>query len=584
MTNNQKKVLVVLGKNMPTRHNLKGNFEVIIGHASCKENIEALGSRFVDIDTLVDAGSVYEAAAFLEELPKVQMVDGTSITKAFEYKGYDMWWVHYNSLFYFFCIPYTQHKRLLDYVRTFSHVTFYKPTYESLFSCYLQAYGCEMETMTDMRFKKKSFIHGGVAIQILLTFLFLPFLMIIRRPVMVFVGDKLEKQKDYDARMRFVYEELRRRQLGFVEFLRSLESWKTVLQHAWIRKRPVVYAEAVVAVGHLLSFICGGRRKAREYFDDRFLAKNNNPEVHFRFLLARWYMLGVYDDIWSIRAMRCVLAMIGVQGALTTAMTERSFQAILGCKLHSIPTIGILHGVASRFSTTYDYMTGYDGKKMLSVDMYGVWSEWWKEHYIKESDAYRPEQLFVSGPMRPAVLKAVPATENYQGPTRVLLVAEQAAAPREVMVYVDELLKQKDMELTIKFRPVRDGFETWLSEHRPDVLKTDAVKLYKGNMQEAIEKADVVIGCHSTGVLEALLQLKVPIFLFTHKWGDYFNMAASKDRKHFLAKNPEELVTLIQQAKMIPQQFMEDLREQYFGDSNKNGSVWAVDQLEKYVT
>jgi hypothetical protein len=222
---------------------------------------------------------------------------------------------------------------------------------------------------------------------------------------------------------------------------------------------------------------------------------------------------------------------------------------------------------------------------ILSVDKYGLWSEWWREHFIKHSDAYKPEQLYVSGPMRPlgTQKKSDPTPASKKGRVRVLFISEQVAVPEEVMPYLYKLLKQKDIELTIKFRPYRDGFERWLLKNEPQVLKMSHVRIVKGAMQEAIQNSDVAVGCQSTGVLEMLLQFKVPIYFRTQKWGDYYDIK-NYNRKHsFFAENPGELIEKIKNAKNIPVKYITDLRERYFGDPYKNGSQWVVEQMEKIL-
>ncbi|MDO8728997.1 MAG: hypothetical protein Q7K26_03865 [bacterium] len=564
-------ILVVFGEELPKR-NLSQYGEVIFGEELAK---------------LIDPGSVYEAGRLLEELPKLSFDDGSCITKSFVYHGFDLWWMHYDGLFYYFCLPYTQYKRLLEYLKNFHQVSFYRPPYKSLFLCYLQAYECEVNILREPGFKTLPFIPLGILLQILITLLSLLVLVIRKHRLMVFIGDKFEKSQDYDSRMKFIYQELRQRNLPFVEFIRSLESWKTVLQHAFIRNRPVIYSEAVAFVGQFVSILSGGRHRAKRKLGTLTLTSKREPEARFKFLVTTYYLMGAYDEIWTIRIMKWILYTISVKVAFIPAATERNFHAVLGSKLNSIPTIGILHGVASRYSTPYDFMTGFDGKKMFSVDKYGLWSEWWKAHYIKESDAYKPEQLYVSGPMRPLVVTTSnnqPPTTNNTGKVRVLFIAEQAAAPLEVMPYLHKLLEQPDIKLAIKFRPVRDRFENWLLEHESDVFEKHNLRIDKDSIQEAIQNSDVIVGCYSTAVLEALLQLKVPIFLSTHKWGDYFGMTQSAERQPFWALNPEELIKQIKNVHTIPQKFLIDLREQYFGDPHKNGSAWVVDEVERLIS
>jgi len=114
-------------------------------------------------------------------------------------------------------------------------------------------------------------------------------------------------------------------------------------------------------------------------------------------------------------------------------------------------------------------------------------------------------------------------------------------------------------------------------------LKLKHIKTVKGRMQEAIQNADIVVGCHSTGVLEALLQLKAPIFLHTQKLGDYYSIEKSDGGWNFFAKNPSELIERIKGIHNLPHGLIANMREQYFGDPHKNGSKWVVDQIEQIL-
>jgi len=578
-------VLVVFGKDFPVGRILEEKFDTIVADKMFQDNIKALGSHFIELETLIDSGSVREASVFLEGLSRLDLPNGSRPSKSFLYKGYELWWIHYTDFFNYFCLPYTQYKKLLKYLMSFSIVHLYQPPYKDLFSYYLQAYECEYNIIQKRSIKSLSFIPSGIFLQIIITLISLPFLIIKKSRLMVFIGDKFDKSQDYDFRMKFIYQELRGRNIPFVEFIRSLESWKTVIGHAIRRKRPVIYSEGVTFIGRFMSIISGGRRRAKEQFGSHNFDLEANPEIRFKLLIAMRYLHGVYDSVWAIRIMKLILRIIGVKVAMIPAATDRNFHAVLGCKLRGIPTVGILHGVAFRHSIPCEFMSGFNGEKMLSVDFYGVWSEWWKKYYIKESDAYKPEQLYVSGPIRPLeVLKESNSiTESQSGLPRVLFISEQIAVPSELMPYLYKLLKQSDIKLTIKFRPFRDGFENWLLENEPEILKLENIGIVRGGMQEAIQNTDVVVGCKSTAVLESLLQLKVPIFFRTAKWGDYFNMTESSERRHFFAENPEELIERIKDARNLPRKSIARLCEQYFGDPYKNGSKWVVDKIEQIL-
>ena len=578
-------VLVVFGEELPRGWQSLRRYDVVVASETLREPVKAASMEFVPLEPLVGPGSIYEASAFVEELSYVKLADDTRIAKSFLYKGYELWWINCGNLFHYFCLPYTRYKKLLEYLKGFQHVYVYRPSYKSMFSCYLQAYGSEMTVLPEPGLKSPSLLPFGIFLQIIITLLCMPILMMRKTRLMVYTGDKFEKDKDYDFRMRFVYEESRKRKISFVEFIRGFESWKTVVQHAFKRKRLVIYPEAITFVGRFISILSGGQSRARREFGSHLFVSETDPETRFKLLVATQYLLTVYDDMWAIRIMKWILHVIGVKAAFITAASERSFHSVLGCKLNAIPTIGIMHGVQTRHYNLYDFMPGFDGAKVLSVDTFGVWSEWWREYYLKNSHAYKSEQLRVSGIMRPLEMSngSRVSTMPHNGPVRVLFIAEQNAVPTEVMPYLRELLTRRDIELTLKFRPYRDGFETWLLQHEPSILKQKNLKIAKGSMQESIIHADVAVGCQSTGVLETVLQLKVPLYFRTQKWGDYYNLKEYDETHSFFAETPKELIEKIKNVRSIPIEALKDLQERYFGDPHRNGSKWVVEQVEKYL-
>ncbi len=529
-----------------------------------------------ELHSYVDEGSVFEAGKFLESLPNLLTKDGRLLSQSFVYKGFDMWWLHYNSLYYYFALPYVRYKRLLEYLRDFEEVSLDNVPYTNLFVCYLESFGSRVKIIS--RGDRSNYLSLGFVLQLLITFLSVPILVVLRKPILVFTGDKFDKDSDYDFRLKFIYKELRERGLQFIEEIRSLEGWENIIKNAWKRGRPAVYSEAISKLASLVSLSTGQRAKARKRVEG-LMPDGLSPDLRFKTRVASQYLYLINDDLLAIKIEKFIQKLIGIKAAYITAANERNYHAVLAAKLNSIPTVGILHGMSSKYSTPYDYMTGFKGARSMSVDKYGVWSVWWKEHYIKESDAYKKEQLYVSGPMRPLtdlVDNKVPGDK-----TQVLFVSENTVNAPEVMPYLTALVNDEALQITLKFRPYRDGFEEWLKINEPGLL--EKVSSVKTSMQEAIKDAHVVVGAHSTGVLEALLQLRVPVFFETKKWGDYYGMSNREESKKFYASTPQELLKNINHWNEVPQVQLKTMREQYFGDPSRNGSKWVVDELMSVV-
>lgn len=583
----EKSVLVIFGEELPYGGLQHGcQYDTVVASERLQQEIQAVGLTFVPIESFVKAGSIYEASALFEELSQLTLPNGTCLAKSFLYKGYELWWIHCGNLFLYFCLPYTQYKNLLTHIKDFQDVFFYRPPYVNLFSYYLKAYGNKIHILQEPGRAIRPIFPFGIFLQIVITLISLPLLVLMKRRFMLYIGDKFKKNRDYDFRMEFIYEELRRGNILFVEFIRSLESWKIVLQHAFVRRRPVIYSEAVAFVGRFCSSLSGGHRRAQREFGARNFDKVTNPEKRFKLLIASQYLLTVYDDIWTIRIMKLILRMIGVKAAFIPSATERNFPVVLGCKLVGIPTVGIQHGITPRHYAVSEFMDGFDGEKSLSVDRYGLWSEGWRQYFIKYSKVYKPEQLYVSGSMRPlqkqdmsSVTDQAPKIEDK---ISVLFISEQLAEPAEVLPYLSALINSKEFSVHLKIRPYRDGFEEWLKKNRPEIL--NKVKIIREDIHQAIASSDVVVGSHSTAVLEALSQLKPFVFFQTQKWGDYFEIKSFNSGYLFFAENPQELSVLVRERKSTPQKILQELQLHFLGDPYKNGGKWVVEQAEELLS
>lgn len=566
----KKSILVIFGKELPKKN--KSWFERFDQVLSQKE-----------LGEFLSPGSVQEANELLVKLPGLTTLEGKTLSKLAIYKDYELWWMHYDDIYYQFCLPYTEYRKLLEHLISFREVYLYEPPWPDLFSYYLKAHNCRCHFFKKFKFKNLLPLPAGVVLQILLSFIFLPWLLLKRPGVMVFTSDKFAPPHKCDFRMAFIYEELEKNKTSFVEFIRSMESWPVVLAHAFTRKRPVIYSTAIIEFLHRLT----------SFFYPAYLPKpaDQDSQNYFWFLAATHYLRNVKGTIFSIRAMKFILRLIGVKAAIISNACNRTIHEVLGCKLNNLQTVGIQHGLATRHYFVSDFMPGFNGlpagrqgKKYLSVDKYGLWSEWWRDYYLKNSQAYRPEQLFVSGPMRPLEKEQEQVIhETKKGKPAALFISEQLADPEEVMPYLLTFLEINDFELYLKFRPYRDGFEEWLKQERPEILKKieEKAKILRGAMQKAIGQCDVVVGSHSTAVLEALLLLKPFVFFRTKKWGDYFDIKAA-GLHSFFSETPDGLIERIKKSREIPKDDLKKLQERFFGNPYQNGSKWVVDQAEKF--
>ncbi len=574
-------VLVIFGKELP-KNNQQWfhSFSNIIASKEAAVGLNKLGLSSAVLEDELDPGSICEALDLAIKVSNLTLSDGTPLPKSINYHDYELWWMHYDSIYNNFCLPFTRYGRLLSKLSAFQKIYLFQPPYINLFEYYLKTHSKETHILFHNGWRRFMPLPFGVVLQIILSVVFLPWLMMKRSKLMIWVSDKFAPPHTCDFRMIIAYEELNKRKIKFVEFIRSMESWQNVLSHAWQRKRPVFYSTAVVLlISRISSFFSRDHQKKLVK-----LIEADDPDERFWLSAGTHYIRNIKGSIWSIRFIGFIMSLIGVKLASLNGGCNRTFHELIACKMANIKTIGVQHGAQTKSFCVYDFMPGFSGKKQLTLDEYGLWSDWWKDYYTKNSAAYKPSQLYISGPMRPLDANIFPADDKGTVP-RILFIAEQLAIPEEVMPYIIRLLQGGNFELYFKFRPYRDGFETWLKDNRPEVYEEilKKVKIFRGTMMEAISRADVVVGSHSTAVLEGLLQLKPIVFFRTNKWGDYFDMKAVDERGRFLAENPDELVEKALENVELPQADIRILQKKFFGDPRQNGSKWLVDELENHL-
>ena len=552
-----KSVLVIFGKNLPKKKkSWWGQFDEVIYND--------------DLDKFVKPGSVKQAYELVNNLSRLTLSDGSRLSKLINYEGYELWWIHYDSIYLNFCLPYTQYADLLFHLKNFDRVYLFQPPHPDLFRYFLSAHNRRCIAVGSFRLGKLLPLPAGIFIQCLLSLCFLPWLKMAKPELMIRTSDRLDAPYDFDFRQKFFYNELRRRKTAFAEFIRSSDSWRSVIRNAWQRKRPAVYSGAIIELLHALT---------RLFYRFSPPPLEQEPAKYFWHLVALHYLRNFRGTILSIRAMKLIIRWIGIKAAIIPAGADRTFHEILGCKLAEIKTVGIQYGATLRYFVVSDFMPEFDGKKKLSLDKYGLWSEWWRDYYLKYGRAFNPEQFHISGPMRPLEDAAFPAGDASPKSPKVLFISEQLADPKEVMPYLSALLEAKDFVLTLKFRPGQDGFEDWLAKNEPDLLSK--ARTSKEYINKAIAESDVVVGSHSTAVLEGLAQLKRCLFFRTEKWGDYFDIKNFAGGC-FFAENPGELINKIRENPVAPED-IKKLRERLFGNPYQDGSKWVVEQAIEYA-
>jgi hypothetical protein len=101
-------------------------------------------------------------------------------------------------------------------------------------------------------------------------------------------------------------------------------------------------------------------------------------------------------------------------------------------------------------------------------------------------------------------------------------------------------------------------------------------KVVSGPIDEAIRLTDVVVGSHSTGLLDSLAAGKPIAIIYTRKWGDYFELSDIKNCSVVISRTPEIFIYNILNPDIS---VMRRIKDHYLGENIRDGAIWVVDQL-----
>jgi hypothetical protein len=382
-----------------------------------------------------------------------------------------------------------------------------------------------------------------------------------RRRTAIWTGDFFDPATRADFRLGKLYDRLDERGLAYVELIRSgTTDFKTLWKNARLRGSPALYYDALVAyLGWLFP-------KARATSGGRMG------------LVQEIYAEDLNHIARTVPLFRIIFKAIGVGELVSWEYSERQAGLVHAARGAGIPIIGFMHGAGMESYMAHEFIAEYRGPGPLGPDYFGVWSAWWKDYFDSRSRVYG--SIEVSGSLRKGMKAPAPSSAPVPGLARplrkVLWISEPLAEVDDIAPYLSMVAGR--YELGIKKRPsTADSFYNRLLKARPDFK---GIPVHDGNIFEAIGQYDLVIGSHSTGVIDASVLGKPFVLVGTRKWGDYFEMRGSPDGNLFFAETPEELPSVIARWEGVdPGPALERVRSRFYGDPNADGCAWVVEKI-----
>ncbi len=538
------------------------NQSCIIASKSEKLNFDDGKERILFIEDYVQLSNIFDARRLTDKI----FSHNSDFISEYDYKGYKITWSWYEDVFQF-CIKYLEIKALIDKVESLGVdkiiVGEIDPQYKKVLNAY---FFNKNVTSTDsgrgLSLNLKQILFNFV----MLSFSIVSILFFILRPgrnIGTYTGDFIYKNTKSDFRLNHLYEKYEQNSIQYIEFIRNTKV-KDFFVNAYKRRRFSIYYTTII------------------FFVDLFTGKTKNskpPQDFYQSVLYRHHRNNIVFKR-STSIIEKILKILRVDKFVLIFFNSRNAHIAIAAKSLNIKTIGIMHGLQQKDYSVYEFMQSYKENKKIGCDVYGVWSLYYLEYFKKYSKVSNVESFQYSGLLRPARnINQVSHFERVsENKIKVLLISEPLITVSEIIPYLRCLLKNDNIEVGIKVRPmIRDIYYENMKLEFPEIQD---LKIYDGKLEDVADKFDVFIGSNSTAVIEASLFGKISILLKTVKFGDYFYINDLIHSRQLLVKDPKFLCQEIQFRVENEKELktIEKTKHRFFGD-NKDGTQWVVDQL-----
>lgn len=374
----------------------------------------------------------------------------------------------------------------------------------------------------------------------------------------IWTGDYLGVKGLGDPRIADIYLYLKQDRIPYLEFIRtSGVPPRKILFNMMKRKRPAIYQDC-------LENLFSSKKNNLK------ISPNNSVEEHLELLLINLsgqclkYKRSefIFDFIFKT---------LNINTLICWFLSHRTFSVVTAAKKNKIKTIGFMHGVSVYHYMGHEYMKEYSGNP-IGPDKFGVWSEYWLKQFQKHSSIYAKDAVEISGPMK----KNIFYEKNRSTKEFVTIISEQSSEPQYIINFVRALL-DNNQKVMLKVRQFGDDpFYRKFKQLFPEVLKK--IKISFAPVEDVFNISSVVLGTHSTAVIEASMFLVPFAILDTIKWQDYFEIEQTSPPYQASIRNNEDLLNLLNSISQNDySDYLKLIRKNYFGD--KNGLDWIKQQI-----
>lgn len=314
------------------------------------------------------------------------------------------------------------------------------------------------------------------------------FLIITRRKVLVFTLDKTNDNYKNDFRLNSLYKALETSKASYLEVIHTVIG-KNTIKNLLYRLRPSIYLQSV----DMLSYFEVELEKAKlrnilPSLDFSIFTKEEKALVESIIIK---YGSSVVISRYRIFLFSIIFGLSSVKKIFSIDDVRTINELVVASELSGISFYSIQHGHFTKYHVGWLKMTNLPGKD-ISPKKTLVWSQYWKDELLRLGTYFTQDQIVVVGEPKSIHFSRKKSTGKKLS---ILLPYEKNAPKRELLKYIEELLKHEDVELIFKLRPDQEKLEQ-IEEYGLTHL-LGRIKLSRDIDSESLS-IDVVVGTYST--------------------------------------------------------------------------------------
>jgi hypothetical protein len=321
------------------------------------------------------------------------------------------------------------------------------------------------------------------------------YILIFRRKILIFSGDKTDGKYLNDFRLQTLYDVVVSKKVPFVEVIHTLSDRQTI-KHFFTRMRPVIFLETLDLI--FVTIVMIKKKSIKNLIDSVDFHEFTNEETKFVKFELEKYLSSVPITKIRISFFSTILKITGIKAVFSIDDVRHYNELMAGAKESKVRSYAIQHGHFTKYHPGWLKETNID-KEVMRPEKLIVWSEYWKEELIRLGTYFKPGELLVGGERW-----NLPVSARKKDHTVTVLIPYEKDAPKsDVREYIDRLMKISNFRVVFKIRADHDK-QSQIDEYglAPLMGKITVVR----SMRDIHWDISIALGTYSTFLYDMVAQ------------------------------------------------------------------------------